>query len=69
MTIFLPFPNSINNLKVNVKKANNLIVINSGSSVIKWGLLRYSFVIVIINDIWIVDDSNAHLKQNKINLF
>ena len=69
MTIFLPFPNSINNLKVNVKKANNLIVINSGSSVIKWGLLRYSFVLVIINDIWIVDDSNAHLKQNKINLF
>ena len=60
MTIFLPFPNSINNFKVNVKKANNLIVINSGSSVIIWGLLKYSFV--IINDIWIVDDSNATLK-------
>ena len=60
MTIFLPFPNSINNFKVNVKKANNLIVINSGSSVIIWGLLKYSFV--IINDIWIVDDSNAKLK-------
>jgi hypothetical protein len=60
VTIFLPFPNSINNFKVNVKKANNLIVINSGSSVIIWGLLKYSFV--IINDIWIVDDSNAKLK-------
>ena len=69
MTIFLPFPNSINNFKVNDKKANNLIVINSGSSVIKWGLLRYSFVIVIINDIWNVDDSNTTLKHNKINLF
>ena len=62
MTIFLPFPNSINNLKVNVKKANNLIVINSGSSVIVWGSLKYSFVIVIINDIWIVAESNATLN-------